>query len=134
MRGSKDQEFEDKRPRAPCGLYCGTCGVYITHRDGNTKFRDVAVTLYDSKSEETVLDACNKTPELLYGFCMFCPSRNCDRSKGYYSCHQNADFPWDLVERFPIPVGRPVMKRAFRGATRCRSCRRELTDILDGEN
>ena len=40
MRGWKQEEMEDRRLMAPCGLYCGACGVYIAHRDGNTEFRD----------------------------------------------------------------------------------------------
>ncbi len=25
---------------APCGLYCGVCGVYIASRDNNQKLKD----------------------------------------------------------------------------------------------
>ena len=30
----------DERLLAPCGLYCGVCGVMFATRDGNEKFRE----------------------------------------------------------------------------------------------
>ena len=173
MKGWTEEEIADKRLMAPCGLYCGTCGVYISHRDGNTKFRDLLARLYGSKPEETQCKGCMQEdpPELLYSFCTQCPMRDCVRGKGYYSCHQCADFPCDMVENFPLPVGQRVMKKAipkwrelvaehgdeegsvawarseceryhcpdcgaplFRGARKCRSCKRDLTEDLDGTN
>ena len=53
MEGWSEDEFKNKDLMAPCGLYCGTCGVYISHRDGNEKFRNVMAKLYGSKPEET---------------------------------------------------------------------------------
>ena len=39
MRGWTDGEMADRSLMAPCGLYCGVCGVYIATRDGDDKFR-----------------------------------------------------------------------------------------------
>jgi hypothetical protein len=115
MKGWTEEELADKRLLAPCGLYCGVCGVYIAHRDGNTKFQGILAKLYGSKPEETVCLGCmqDDPPECLYGFCQSCKIRGCVRGKGYYSCHQCADFPCDLIEEFPFPVGLRVMKRAI---------------------
>lgn len=173
MRGWSDEEFEDWRLMAPCGLYCGTCGVYLSHRDGNTKFRDILAGIYGSAPEKTKCLGCmqDDPPECLYGFCSHCGIRSCVREKGYYSCHQCSDWPCQHIESFPVPVGRRVMKRAipqwrdhvaaqgddkgsvawarsegeryhcpdcgqpvFRGATRCRGCKRDLADVVDGRN
>lgn len=173
MRGWADDEFADPRLMAPCGLYCGTCGVYLSHRDGNTKFRDILARLYRSAPEETKCLGCmqDDPPECLYSFCSHCRIRECVRAKGYYSCHQCDDWPCDRIESFPLPVGRRVMQRAiprwrdlvaehgdkegslawargegeryhcpdcghplFRGATRCRGCKRDVADVLDGRN
>jgi hypothetical protein len=173
MKGWKEDEIRDKRLMAPCGLYCGTCGIYIAHRDGNVKFRDILAALYGSKPEETVCRGCmqEEPAECLYGFCRSCRIRDCVRGKGFYSCHQCADFPCDLIESFILPVGRRVMKRAvlswrelvakhgdekgsvewarseceryhcpscghplFRGARKCRNCKRPVADELDGGN
>jgi len=173
MRGWSEDEIADRRLMAPCGLYCGTCGVYIAHRDGNTKFRDVLAHLYGSRPEETACLGCMQPepPECLYGFCQNCVIRDCVKERGFSSCYQCDDWPCDAVGSFPVPVGRRVMRRAiprwralvaelgepagseawarseceryhcphcgyplFRGATRCRSCRADIADALDGHN
>lgn len=173
MKGWEHKEFEDKRLMAPCGLYCGTCGVYISHRDGNTKFRDILAKLYGSKPEQTACKGCMQEdpPECLYVFCTSCKLRDCVKEKGFYSCHQCDEFPCEHVKNFPVPVGRRVMNRTipkwrklvaelgdekgsvewarseceryhcpdcgeplFRGAITCRSCKRNVSDTLDGTN
>ena len=115
MQGWTEDEFRDTRLHAPCGLLCATCGVYISHRDGNEKFRDKLAALYGSEPEATVCKGCmqDEPPECLYGFCQSCPLRDCVRAKGYTSCHQCADWPCEHVERFPLPVGRRVMKKTI---------------------
>ena len=115
MKGWSEEEFRDRRLMAPCGLYCGTCGVYISHRDDNAKFRGKLAALYGSEPEQTRCLGCWQPdpPELLYGFCQQCPIRDCVRDRGYYSCHQCNEFPCQYVENFPLPVGRRVMKRAI---------------------
>jgi len=115
MKGWKEVEWADRRLMAPCGLYCGACGVYIATRDGNTKFRDILARLYGSAPDETACLGCmqDDPPECLYGFCTTCRIRDCVRGKGLYSCHPCDEFPCTLIEEFPIPVGRRVMKRAI---------------------
>lgn len=115
MGGWSEDEYRDKRLMAPCGLYCGTCGVYIAHRDGNEKFRKVLAAAYGSKPEETACKGCMQQdpPDCLFSFCRTCKIRVCVLEKEYYSCHQCTDFPCDLIEVFPIPVGRRVMTRAI---------------------
>jgi len=44
---------------APCGLYCGVCGVYYATRDNNRKFLEKLVNVY--KSNIPGMD--NLTPE-----------------------------------------------------------------------
>jgi hypothetical protein len=34
---------------APCGLYCGVCGVYYATRDKNKKFMDRLLGVYQAK-------------------------------------------------------------------------------------
>ena len=173
MRGWNEEEFADRRLMAPCGLYCGTCGVYIAYRDGNTKFRDLLARLYGTPSEQTVCLGCMQEDgsDCLYEYCRSCKIRDCVRGKGYYSCHQCADWPCSHIEAFPLPIGKRVMQRAiprwralvaeqgdeqgsvawargeceryhcahcraplFRGARRCRECKRDIADELDGRS
>ncbi|MFZ3047037.1 MAG: DUF3795 domain-containing protein [Desulfatirhabdiaceae bacterium] len=37
MKGWTEEEIKDKSLMAPCGLYCGACGIYIATRDKNDK-------------------------------------------------------------------------------------------------
>ena len=46
MDGWGEDEFANKDLMAPCGLYCGTCGIYLANRDNNEKFRAVMGNLY----------------------------------------------------------------------------------------
>ena len=171
MRGWREDEIKNKDLMAPCGLYCGTCGVYIATRDDNAKFRTVLGNLYGTKPEDTACLGCMQAdpPRMLYIYCKSCPIRDCVTAKGYYSCHQCGEWPCEHIRDFPISTGREVMQRAipewrrcvaaqgdekgsrawarsecrryhcsacgeplFRGAQRCRSCKRPVADELDG--
>jgi len=171
MEGWKEEEFRNKALMAPCGLYCGACGVYIATRDGNEKFRAAMANAYGTKPEETVCLGCMQPdpPEKLYGYCTMCVIRDCVRTRGYYSCHQCAEWPCAPIKNFGLATGRRVMERAiplwrakvqeegdeegsvdwaraeceryhcsscgaplFRGAQRCRACKKSVADELDG--
>jgi predicted RNA-binding Zn-ribbon protein involved in translation (DUF1610 family) len=100
---------------APCGLYCGACGVYIATRDGNEKFRTVLGNLYGTKPEETVCRGCMQPepPKQLYSYCRTCKIRDCVKAKGFDSCHRCDAWPCGLIENFIMPTGVRVMKRAI---------------------
>ena len=171
MEGWTEEEFANRELMAPCGLYCGTCGVYISNRDGNEKFREVMGNLYGTKPEETRCLGCMQPdpPRELYYFCKSCAIRDCVRGRGFYSCHQCGEWPCEHIKNFPLATGRRVMDRAikswrekvaelgdeagsvewarseceryhcpdcgyplFRGAQRCRNCKRNVADDLDG--
>lgn len=135
---------------APCGLYCGVCGVYIAHRDNNAKFKERLTTVYNVAVDEIKCQGC--LSDELFGFCRTCPIRSCALQKGIDGCHQCPDFPCQFIDNFPLPVGKKVILRAiptwrelgterfmdeeekryhcphcgyilFRGARRCRQCR-----------
>jgi predicted RNA-binding Zn-ribbon protein involved in translation (DUF1610 family) len=135
---------------APCGLYCGVCGILIAHRDNNQKFKERLGTVYGVKPEDLVCEGC--LSENVFGYCRVCPIKSCTREKGYEGCHQCAEFPCAHIANFPMPVGKKVMLRAipqwrelgtgkwveaelaryhcpscghelFRGAKRCRNCK-----------
>ncbi len=143
---------------APCGLYCGVCGVYYATRDQNRKFTEKLMGVYrgampglENLSEEDLqCEGC--LSEKLSVFCRACGVRDCTREKGYAGCHECDDFPCQLIENFPVPVGKKVILRAiphwrehgteawvrdeearylcpecnhglFRGAKRCNQCK-----------
>jgi len=115
MEGWTEEEIKGRSLMAPCGLYCGTCGVYIATRDGNSKFKTVLGKLYGTKPEETECVGCMQPdpPKKLYSFCATCAIRDCVRSKGYYSCHQCDQWPCDKIENFGLATGVRVMKRTI---------------------
>lgn len=108
-------ESHDPRLLAPCGLFCGACGVYIATRDHNERFKAVLGKLYGTKPEKTECKGCMQgdNPELIYGYCKSCPIRDCVRKKGFYSCHQCNEWPCKYVQNFGFPVGKKVMNRAI---------------------
>ncbi len=171
MKGWTEEEIQNKNLMAPCGLYCGACGIYIATRDKNDKLKTALGNLYGTKPEETQCCGCMQAdpPEMLYSFCRSCKMRECVRSKGLYSCHQCQEWPCAMVENFGIATGLRVMKRTipiwrakvealgdeqgsiawarseceryhcascgnplFRGAQRCRVCKKDVADELDG--
>lgn len=171
MDGWSEEEIRDRKLMAPCGLYCGACGVYIATRDKNDKFKEVMGNLYGTKPAETQCLGCMQPepPKMLYGYCASCPIRNCVRDNGFYSCHQCSQWPCDKIDGFALVTGLRVMKRTiplwrekvaalgdeegsvewaraeleryhcpfcgkplFRGAKRCRSCKKDVAEKLDG--
>jgi len=115
MKGWSDEELANKNLMAPCGLYCGTCGIYIATRDGNEKFKAVMGNLYGTRPKETECLGCMQPdpPTRLYGYCSQCAIRDCVRTKGFYSCHQCRDWPCSLIDHFPFATGARVMKQAI---------------------
>jgi hypothetical protein len=113
MKGWKEEEFKNKDLMAPCGLYCGTCGVYIATRDKNIKFKAVMGNLYGTKPEETQCLGCMQPdpPKKLYGWCQICKIRSCVKSKSHYSCHQCEEWPCNMIENFGFATGVRVMKK-----------------------
>lgn len=43
---------------APCGLYCGVCGVYMASCDNNQKLKDKFAKTYNVKSEQIACKGC----------------------------------------------------------------------------
>ncbi len=137
---------------APCGLYCGVCGVMMATRDGNDKFKERLATVYGIKPEQVKCAGCQAPEEEVFGYCRLCPIKSCNQERGYQGCHQCDDHPCEHVDNFAMPVGKKVMLRAipqwrewgtekyveqehkrylcpecgyelFRGAKRCRGCK-----------
>jgi hypothetical protein len=65
---------------APCGLYCGVCGILIAHRDHNIKFKERLTTVYGVSIEEIQCEGC--LSDKLFGYCQTCPIRSCAMDGG----------------------------------------------------
>jgi hypothetical protein len=151
----------DQALNAPCGLYCGVCAVYYATKENNLKFKERLVNVYRGKLPDSDaltpddISCMGCLSEKPFGYCARCDIKDCTREKGYEGCHQCPAFPCQLIEDFPIPVGKKVIMRAiphwrevgtenwisdeearylcpscghklFRGARRCNRCKTEV--------
>ncbi len=110
---------------APCGLYCGVCAIYIAHRDGNQKFKERLVGLYQGgvEGKGTLPGGAELTAEDIkcqgclsrepFVFCRQCKIKECTQAKGYEGCHQCAEFPCAYIDHFPMAIGKKVILRAI---------------------
>lgn len=104
---------------APCGLYCGVCGVAIATRDNNLKFRERLLGVYKGKLpgadnvtlEDIRCDGCMSARPSR--FCEICNIKSCTKEKGYAGCHECDEFPCGKIESVPIPVGKRVILRTI---------------------
>jgi len=103
---------------APCGLYCGVCGVHYATRDENEEFLKRLLNFYQSTVpqlekvtiEDLKCDGCMS--DRVSVFCRICAIKSCNKEKDYEGCHECGDFPCSHVENFPVPVGKKVIVRA----------------------
>jgi hypothetical protein len=80
---------------APCGLYCGVCGVYMASRDNNQKLKDKLANAYGVTPEQIVCKGCLSNEKFVY--CEKCGIRMCVMEKNYEGCHQCKEFPCKLM-------------------------------------
>ena len=60
---------------APCGLYCGVCGVYQATVNDNQKLREKLAAAYGMPAEKLVCRGCLSDTVFLY--CRECPIKKC---------------------------------------------------------
>lgn len=141
---------------APCGLYCGVCGIRIAAQEDNQKFKELLAKAYGLPPEEIRCHGCQSDESEVFIYCRTCPIKSCTREKGLDGCHECALFPCDNIDNFPVAVGKKVILRAipqrreegtekwvaeeekrykcphcgyslFRGARRCRQCKEAVS-------
>lgn len=110
---------------APCGLYCGVCAIYISHRDHNLKLKERLLNLYQGdvpglgklpNAEKLMIEdiqckGCLSDEPFMH--CQQCEIRRCTRERGYEGCHQCDEFPCEYIENFPMTIGKKVILRAI---------------------
>jgi predicted RNA-binding Zn-ribbon protein involved in translation (DUF1610 family) len=152
---------------SPCGLYCGVCAIHIAARDNNEKFKKSLVGLYkggvagkgtlpNSEDLSTADIHCQGClSQDLFMHCTQCEIRDCTGKKGLSGCHECDEFPCQIIDNFPMAVGKRVMLRSiphrravgthqwvldeqaryvcpecgntvFRGVVRCNQCKTKL--------
>lgn len=104
---------------APCGLYCGVCGVLYATRDNNEPFLEKLLGVYQRtipglehlKKDDLRCEGC-LSKQVSY-FCRYCAIKDCTVEKGIEGCHQCTEFPCEHIHQFPMPVGKRVILRSI---------------------
>lgn len=136
---------------APCGLFCGACGIYVAHRENDGRLKEKLAGFYGLKVQDIHCEGCLAESDDVFFYCRVCPIKNCVKERKLEGCFQCAEFPCRNIEDFPVPVAKEVILRSvpawrelgtqkwmeeeerryacphcsgrlFRGARRCRSC------------
>ena len=56
---SVEEKMEIKQKlAAPCGLYCGACGIYFAHKTNNTKLKERLTSVYGVTVDEMQCEGC----------------------------------------------------------------------------
>lgn len=134
---------------APCGLYCGVCGIYHATESNDEKLKDKLARAYGMKAEDINCLGC--LSDTVFTYCRVCTVKSCTAEKNIEGCHRCDGFPCDKIENFPIEEGKKHILRAvprrrelgteawaaeeeklhscpscraifFRGARKCRQC------------
>ena len=135
---------------APCGLYCGVCGIRVAHAENDLALKEKLGRAYGFSPEQIACEGC--LSEKRFAYCEACAIRSCAQAKGLAGCHECAEFPCERIDAFPFEVGKRTILRAvparkelgterwveqeearyrcpscgaqsFRGARRCRVCK-----------
>lgn len=134
---------------APCGLYCGVCGIFRATVDNDQGLKEKLSRAYGTKVEDINCSGC--LSDNVFPYCRVCPVKACAQGKRLEGCHRCSDFPCDKIESFPVAEGKKNILRAvprwreigteawvkeeealfkckscgaqmFRGAKKCRNC------------
>ncbi len=134
---------------APCGLYCGVCGIYYATESGDQTLKEKLAKAYGDTPDKINCRGC--LSDSVYWYCAVCAIKSCTKEKGYSGCQQCESFPCDKINNSPVPEGKKNILRAiplwralgteafikgeeklfacdncgtklFRGARKCRQC------------
>ncbi len=141
---------------APCGLYCGVCGIFYADRNDDEKLKERLANFYGFRPESLKCSGCLSQRRL--AFCDSCKIRDCVDGKKISGCHQCVKFPCTRIKEYPFKVAVQYMLKstserkgktdaewvkwneeffkckvcgapAFRGARRCPKCRGEIPSL-----
>ncbi len=95
---------------APCGLYCGVCGIHMAHANDDLEFKERLAEELGLTVEDIKCEGCRS--DVLFEGCKSCGIRSCVAEKAIEGCHQCNDFPCRHIVDYPLHYGRRVMERA----------------------
>jgi hypothetical protein len=104
----------NKKLAAPCGLYCGACGVYIATQENDEKIREKFSKAFGSPVAETRCMGClSDNHDDIFSYCKVCPIKTCVKDRKIEGCFQCGDFPCSFIDNFPVEEGKRVILRSI---------------------
>jgi hypothetical protein len=89
---SENQTHPGKNLAAACGLYCGSCGIYLATQENDTaKLLQYAIVLNQS-FDETLCDGCRASRKSAH-CSKVCSFIECTTNKGIEFCGACSEFP-----------------------------------------
>ncbi len=104
---------------SPCGLYCGVCRIRYATEENDLQYLKRLAKIYarrfpeiaSASLTELFCDGCLSPRRFV--FCQACSIRDCTQHRGYQGCHECEEFPCDLIDAFPMPVGQQVILKSI---------------------
>ena len=104
----------NKKLAAPCGLYCGACGVYIATLENDEKIREKFSKAFGAPISETRCMGCmSDNQDDIFLYCKVCPIKTCVKQKNIEGCFQCGDYPCSFIDNFPVAEGKKVILRSI---------------------
>ncbi len=105
---------------APCGLYCGVCGIFYAYKNNDSKLKEKLAKAYWTKPELIECEGCLSNKR--FNFCDVCDIRKCCADKKLAGCYQCDEFPCNKIKNYPYPLATKYMINSTQ-------VRRELGDL-----
>jgi predicted RNA-binding Zn-ribbon protein involved in translation (DUF1610 family) len=113
--GAEDAAAMAKRQeqRAPCGLFCRACVVYIATTEDRPWLERMAARLGGS-ADEYRCEGCSSA--VVNPYCRSCVMSRCARERGVEFCGQCGEYPCDVLREFQ--AARPHRLELWEAQTR----------------
>lgn len=106
---------------APCGLYCGACGVRVATQEDSFNLKSKISKAFGLRLADIRCSGCNSGETWPYA--RVCQIKACVRERHLEGCHQCPEFPCSQVNSSSLPEVRNAIHR-------CVCQRREMGDEM----
>ena len=89
-----------------CGLICTECGAYIATKNDDQALREKTAAEWSQMyggnitPEMIVCEGCLSTGKNVFGHCMVCEYRNCEKAVGIPNCAHCEDYACEKLSAF----------------------------------
>jgi hypothetical protein len=90
-----------KEYAAPCGLYCGVCGIRMAHENNDDNFKERLAPVYGLTAADIRCGGCLSDEPFV--MCQMCNIKTCTREKGYEVVTSVQIFPASTLTNSRLP-------------------------------